>query len=240
MGDGNIDKFIRVLRELGFTTYESKVLACLSLRREALKVSELSMMTDLPRTKVYSVISSLNEEGFVKVHSGRPLKVSAPSPNEMASLLAERVIENARARLNVISRLYSLNLDEGLWIFERSIIPVRGENVISKMARIIINSAKERINLVISEKNVNLIPKLPNIDIRAVLETPSIQSRLGIPKVNCRVVGKHGIFMISNERACILSDEGLKSGVYASEGPLLSALLNLFRGLYNSGSPVIS
>ncbi len=236
----NIDRFIRALRELGFTAYESKVLACLSLRREALKVSELSVMTDLPRTKVYSVISSLNEEGLVNVHSGRPLKVSAPSPNEMASLLTERVIENARARLNVISRLYSLNLDEGLWLFERSIIPVRSENIISKMARIIINSAKERINLIISERNVHLIPKLPSVDIRAVLEASSIQSHLGIPKANCRVVGKHGIFMVSSERACILSDEELKSGIYVSEGSLLLALLNLFKGLYNSGSPIIS
>ncbi len=123
MSNSNIDKFIRVLRELGFTAYESKVLACLSVRRESLKVNELSVMADLPRTKVYSVISSLNGEGFVKVHSGRPLRVSAPPPNELASLLTERVIEDARARLNMISKLYSLNLDEGLWLFERSIIP---------------------------------------------------------------------------------------------------------------------
>jgi len=240
MSNGNMDKFIRVLRELGFTAYESKVLACLSVRRESLKVNELSVMADLPRTKVYSVISSLNGEGFVKVHSERPLRVSAPPPNELASLLTERVIEDARARLNMISKLYSLNLDEGLWLFERSIIPVRGENIISKMAKIIINSAKERINLIISERNVHLIPKLPSIDVRAVLETSSIQSHLGIPKANCRVVGKHGIFMVSNERACILSDEELKSGIYASEGSLLLALLNLFKGLYNSGSPIIS
>jgi sugar-specific transcriptional regulator TrmB len=240
IGDSSIEKLSRVLRDLGFTAYESKVLACLSLRREALKVSELSLMTGLPRTKIYSVISSLNEGGFVKVHNERPLKVSAPPPNEMVSLLTERIIEDARARLNLVSKLYSLNLDEGLWILEESVIPVRGGNIISKIAKIIINSAKERIYLIISERNIHRIPKLPSVDVRAVVETSSIQPYLGIPRANCRVVSKHGIFLVSNERACVFSDEGLKSGIYASEGPLLLAISNLFKGLYSSGSPIIS
>lgn len=235
-GDRKLLKdLIKTLEELGFTNYKAKVLAYLSLNRETLGVTELSSLTGVPRTKVYSVISSLEEEGLVRVHEGRPVRVSAPSPSELASLIIGKVLSNASAKLSLIENFFRLNLAEGLWIVEKSTLPLRGERVISGIAVAIIRDAKEKVNLIISERNVYLLPKkLPNI-ISAVVESPSTQYALSIPRTHCRVVGKHGIFMVLSERACVFSDEELKQGVFTSEEKLLSAFSDLFKGLYASG-----
>ncbi|MEM2220118.1 MAG: helix-turn-helix domain-containing protein [Candidatus Korarchaeum sp.] len=235
-GDRRLLKdLIKALEGLGFTNYKAKVLAYLSLNRESLGITELSSLTGVPRTKVYSVISSLEEEGLVRVHKGRPMRVSAPSPNELASLITERVLSNTSAKLSLIGDLFKLSLTEGLWIVEESTLPLRGERVISGMAVSIIRDAREKINLIISERNVYFLPKrLPNI-IDAVVESPSTQQALGIPRTHCRIVGKHGIFMVLNERACVFGDEELKQGIFTSEKNLLSAFSDLFKGLYASG-----
>ncbi|MCS7103241.1 MAG: helix-turn-helix domain-containing protein [Candidatus Korarchaeum sp.] len=226
---------IGTLKELGFTNYKAKVLAYLSLNREPLEIAKLSSLTDVPRTKVYSVVSSLEEEGLVKVQEGRPMRVSAPPPDELASLIIEKVLSDTSAKLSRIEGILKLNLTEGLWVVEKSTLPVKGERVISGIAVAIIKDAKEKINLILSEKNSRFLPKrLPNI-VSAVVESPSTRYALSIPRARCRIVGRHGIFMVLSERACVFSDEELKRGVFTSEESLISAFSDLFKGLYASG-----
>ncbi|RDD54197.1 MAG: hypothetical protein BA066_00135 [Candidatus Korarchaeota archaeon NZ13-K] len=226
---------VRTLKEIGLSEYEAKILARLSLSREPLRVADLSSLTGVPRTKVYPVISSLERGGLVRVHGGRPIKISAPPPSELASLLAERILSETSTKLSLLDVLFRLNLTEGLWVVERSTIPVRGERTISRISSTIIMGAREKINIILSERNIYLLPKrLPNI-VSAVVESPSTHSALGIPRARCRIVGKHSVFMVLSESACIFSDEGLNSGIFTSEESLLSAFSDLFKGLYASG-----
>lgn len=226
---------VRTLKELGFTDYEARVLAYLSLSRESLRVTELSSSTGVPRTKVYAVVSSLEEEGFVKVSEGRPMRVFAPSPSELASLIFEKMLSSTSAKLSLVEDVLRINLSEGLWMVEESTLPVRGENVISKIAVAIIKDAREKIDIILSERNVHFLPKrLPRM-VNAIVESPSTQRALGIPRTQCRLIGKHGIFMVMSEKSCIISDEELKHGIFTSEKSLLNVFSDLFRGLYASG-----
>lgn len=234
-----LDNLARLLRGLGFTEYESKVLAYLSLSREFLKISEVSSSTGVPRTKVYSIVNSLNEKGLVRLEGARPIRVSAPPPSELASILTEMIINEASEKLSSMNRLFGLNLLEGLWLVERTVLPVIGERIMLEITRLIVRGARERLNLVFSEKNAGIFrEKFPITNVNAVVDSPSSLLGLDLSRSRCRVVGEHGIFMVLNEKACILSDEDLSRGIYVSEERLILALSNLFRGLYASGIPV--
>ncbi len=228
-------ELMKTLKGLGFTSYEATILAHLSLIREPLGATELSSLTGVPRTKVYSVVSSLESEGIVRVQEGRPLRFSAPPPNELASLIVEKVLSETSTKLSLLEEIFRLNLTEGLWVTERSTIPVRGERVMSRIAMAIVRDAKERVNLILSERNIHLIPRRSLDIVSAVVESISTQRALGIPRTSCRVVGKHDIFMVLSERACLFGDGELKQGIFTSEEGLLSAFSNLFKGLYAAG-----
>lgn len=236
---GHFGRFVGLLEGLGFTAYESRILAYLSLSRESLTASELSSSTGVPRTKIYSTLNSLSEKGLVRLEGARPVRASAPPPSELASVLVEMVINEASGKLSSIDRLFGLNLLEGLWLIEKTLLPIRGAGLTQRIADVVIREAKERINLVFCEKNVKFLPKeFPVIDISAVADSPGSISRLNIPRTRCRIVGKHEVFMVLSERACVFSNEDLSNGIYVSEGSLLSAFFDLFRGLYESGLPL--
>ena len=54
----------------GFTEYESKILSVLS--RESATAREICKASDIPYTKVFSVINNLSSRGFVQSGVSRP------------------------------------------------------------------------------------------------------------------------------------------------------------------------
>jgi sugar-specific transcriptional regulator TrmB len=80
---------VEKLQQLGLTEYEAEAyLALLTMHLStATKVAEKS---GVPRTKIYSVLQSLNEKGWIHIYSGVPLLFKAINPQTVF----ERVKEN--------------------------------------------------------------------------------------------------------------------------------------------------
>jgi sugar-specific transcriptional regulator TrmB len=74
-----MESVVEKLQRVGLTEYEAKAyLALLNTHLStAAKVAEKS---GVPRTKIYSVLESLKNKGWVRVHSGVPLLFKAVEP----------------------------------------------------------------------------------------------------------------------------------------------------------------
>ena len=73
---------VEKLQRIGLTEYEAK--AYLTLLRDHLNsASKLSEKSGVPRTKIYSVLESLEQKGWIRIYSGIPLLFRAVEPREV-------------------------------------------------------------------------------------------------------------------------------------------------------------
>ncbi|MFQ6075891.1 MAG: TrmB family transcriptional regulator, partial [Candidatus Bathyarchaeia archaeon] len=63
------DETRRALREMGLTDYESRAYLIL-LTLGTMNASQLSNLADLPYSKVYNVLKSLERKGWINVEDG--------------------------------------------------------------------------------------------------------------------------------------------------------------------------
>ena len=74
-------KLVTLLRSIGLNQYEAQAYASLLLFGEA-TAGELSNKAEIPRPRVYDIITRPEKKGFVVVQPGRPVKYRAVPPKE--------------------------------------------------------------------------------------------------------------------------------------------------------------
>ena len=84
-------EFLNKLKDFGLNSYESKLWAAL-LSRGISTAGELSDIANVPRSRSYDVLESLEKKGFVVMKLGKPIKYIAVPPSEVV----ERVKKNMR------------------------------------------------------------------------------------------------------------------------------------------------
>lgn len=73
---------VEQLQKVGLTEYEAKAYSSL-LKDHINSAARLSAKSGVPRTKIYSVLESLQEKGWVKIYSGAPLLFKPVRPDEI-------------------------------------------------------------------------------------------------------------------------------------------------------------
>ena len=103
------DEFLSKLRRyFGLNLYEVKIWTAL-LSRGVSTAGELSDIADVPRSRSYDVLESLEKKGFVVMKIGKPIKYIAVEPSEVV----ERVKKNISADADVkVKRLEDLKSTE--------------------------------------------------------------------------------------------------------------------------------
>lgn len=92
------------LRQLGLNEYESK--AYYALASHGIHTAgALSERADLPRARMYDVLSKLQEKGFVSIQQGRPVKFSALPLSEAVKTLRKQKEASLQDELNLIEGL---------------------------------------------------------------------------------------------------------------------------------------
>ena len=74
------EKIIESLRLFGLTRYEALAYYNLNSMVEA-KAIEISEKSEIPRTKIYSVLRRLDEKGFIETEKGHPNTYRSISPS---------------------------------------------------------------------------------------------------------------------------------------------------------------
>lgn len=155
----------KALREIGLTEYECQ--AYLSLLHQGEDTAEvISQLSNIPYTKVYSVLESLEERGWVEHGGGRPRRYYPRSPidalrSEQISL-ESRFEENQSIVLEELQPLYEkreIKEIPEIWI-------VRGENNSFNKILDLVTKAKKEIMLAIPTLPEEQLPDIPDFSIK--------------------------------------------------------------------------
>jgi sugar-specific transcriptional regulator TrmB len=105
------DEFLSRLRKIfDLNLYEVKVWAAL-LSRGTSTAGELSNISDVPRSRTYDILESLEKKGFILMKLGKPIKFVALKPEEVVERVKKNLIKYAKERTE---RLEKLKNDEVL------------------------------------------------------------------------------------------------------------------------------
>jgi len=83
-----MESVIEKLQKIGLTEYEAKVYVAL-LKDHLNSAGKLSEKSGVPRTKIYSVLESLERKGWIRVYSGIPLLFKAIDPRDVFTKIKE-------------------------------------------------------------------------------------------------------------------------------------------------------
>ncbi len=98
--------FLNKLKDFGLNSYESKLWIAL-LSRGVSTAGELSDISNVPRSRAYDVLESLEKKGFIIVKVGKPIKYLAVPPGEVVERVKKKVVEEAEQRNTVLSQLHN-------------------------------------------------------------------------------------------------------------------------------------
>jgi len=117
------DEFLSRIRKIfGLNLYEAKVWTAI-LSRGVSTAGELSNIGDVPRSRTYDILESLEKKGFIVMKLGKPIKFIALKPEE--------VVERVKRNLVVESAERSKRLDK-----------LKGEELMKDLSNIYVQGVK--------------------------------------------------------------------------------------------------
>lgn len=96
--------FLNKIKDFELNSYESKLWIAL-LSRGISTAGELSDISNVPRSRAYDVLESLEKKGFIIVKIGKPIKYLAVTPQEVVERVKKKVAEDADQRTKVLDQL---------------------------------------------------------------------------------------------------------------------------------------
>ncbi|MBD3318584.1 hypothetical protein GF342_01610 [Candidatus Woesearchaeota archaeon] len=152
-------EFLSKIRDLGINSYEAKLWTAL-LSRGVATAGELSDIANVPRSRSYDVLESLERKGFIVMKLGKPIQYIAVSPQEVIERVKGKIREDAQAQDRMLEELKSSEVIQSLHnLFDKGsqhVDPaeitgiVRGQkNVVSHMQSVM-KKAKKSVKLCVS------------------------------------------------------------------------------------------
>jgi sugar-specific transcriptional regulator TrmB len=103
------ENFLGKVKEFGLNSYEAKIWTAL-LSRGIATAGELSDISNVPRSRAYDVLESLEKKGFIIMKLGKPIKYIAVTPEEVIQRVKKKVNQDADSQLNRLNELNGSNI----------------------------------------------------------------------------------------------------------------------------------
>ncbi len=151
------DEFLSKLRRyFSLNLYEVKIWAAL-LSRGVSTAGELSDIADVPRSRSYDVLESLEKKGFVVMKLGKPIKYIAVAPTEVLERVKKNVKVDAQEQIkrleslkgtDVITELNSLH-EQGVELVEPSDLSgsLKGRHNLYNHLELMIRNAEKSVSI---------------------------------------------------------------------------------------------
>jgi predicted transcriptional regulator len=97
-------EFLSKLKDFGLNSYEVKLWVAL-LSRGVSTAGELSDIANVPRSRTYDVLESLEKKGFIVLKIGKPIKYMAIEPSRVVDVLKKNIQTEAKSRSEMIDGL---------------------------------------------------------------------------------------------------------------------------------------
>lgn len=177
------EEFLSRLRKIfDLNLYEARVWTAL-LSRGVSTAGELSNISDVPRSRTYDILESLEKKGFIIMKIGKPIKFVALRPEEVVERVKKNLVVDAQERSKRLEELKSDDvLTELTGLFENGVKFVepsdlsgslRGRQNMHNHLDMMIRAAEKNITLVTTEDGLNrkieaLMPSLEKAKKRGV------------------------------------------------------------------------
>jgi sugar-specific transcriptional regulator TrmB len=155
------EEFLSRLRKIfGLNLYEVKVWTAL-LSRGVSTAGELSNIGDVPRSRTYDILESLEKKGFVLMKLGKPIKFIALKPEEVVDRVKKNLVVEANEKSKRLEELkknevmHELNLlhTQGVKFVEPHELSgaIRGRTNLNNHFDMMIRNAQKSVTIVTSE-----------------------------------------------------------------------------------------
>lgn len=152
--------FLNKLKDFGLNSYESKLWIAL-LSRGVSTAGELSDISNVPRSRAYDVLESLEKKGFIVMKVGKPIKYLAVHPAEVVERVKKRVNEETEMRHRILGELKDSEIIRELNTLHTEGIKMvdptdksgafRGRDKVHEHLQFMIKNAKKSITLMTSD-----------------------------------------------------------------------------------------
>jgi len=158
------EEFLSKLRRyFSLNLYEVKIWTAL-LSRGTSTAGELSDIADVPRSRSYDVLESLEKKGFVVMKLGKPIKYIAVSPKEVVERVKKNVAEDAKDQIKKLTDLKSTDVlteldslhSQGVKLVEPSDLSgsLRGRHNLYNHLELLIKNANESVTLMTTSQGL--------------------------------------------------------------------------------------
>ena len=136
------NKTVNSLKKLGLSTYQALVYVSLTYMISG-TATEISVNSNVPRSKIYDVLKILGEKGFVEIERGRPLKYHVIPPTEVFRRHKDKILEELEETEMELNYAYENQLSKipaPIWL-------IHGTDRIIKKELEIISRSKKTVNI---------------------------------------------------------------------------------------------
>jgi sugar-specific transcriptional regulator TrmB len=177
------EEFLSRLRKIfDLNLYEVKVWTALLSRRQS-TAGELSSISDVPRSRTYDILESLEKKGFIVMKLGKPIKFVALKPEEVIERVKKNLVIDASEKSKRLEKLKGDEvLDELSGLFTEGVKYVessdlsgalKGRQNLYNHLDMLVREAQETITLVTTADGLNrkmeiLMPSLEKAKKRGV------------------------------------------------------------------------
>jgi sugar-specific transcriptional regulator TrmB len=126
------------LKRLGLQEYEAKILGYLSSKCSKKTAKEISEGTNIPYTKIYTVLSFLLEKHFLDCEPGKPQKFGSKSIEFIFNILLDKkekeIVHLKDQKSKILSNIFIQDTNlKTFWMNERSLFFIPSPNSVSTL-----------------------------------------------------------------------------------------------------------
>ena len=153
----------KLRRAFSLNLYEVKLWTAL-LSRGVSTAGELSDIADVPRSRTYDVLESLERKGFVIVKPEKPIRYMAIAPEEVLDRVKRRLLERTEERSTRLDELQSSDiLKELALLYKQGIEPMqptdfsgalKGRHNLYDHLALLTKEAEKSISMVTTEEGI--------------------------------------------------------------------------------------
>ncbi len=183
-------EFLKQLRSsFNLNIYEVKIWTAL-LSKGIASAGELSEISDVPRSRSYDILESLEKKGFVVMKLGKPIKYIAVKPEEIIKRVKSHIQKEAYEQVEMLEKVRDTSLYNELNLLYKNGIEhidpanlsgsLRGRNNIYDHMLTIIDNAQKSVSIATSANGLSrkaeflpdVLKKLSNKGVKIRIATP--------------------------------------------------------------------
>jgi sugar-specific transcriptional regulator TrmB len=217
--------FLNKIKDFGLNSYEAKLWTAL-LSRGTATAGELSDIANVPRSRSYDVLESLERKGFVIMKLGKPIKYIAVPPADVLERVKKTVVEDADKQAKTLEKLRKTEVFTELnTLHKRGVDTVdpmdlsgviKGRENIYSYLNSLIKNAKKSVNIMTTDTGfVNKADFIKNTLKKAKEKGIKIKILAPMSKTNknaLKILSKHALIKNNtdfNSRFCIVDNKNV-------------------------------